>query len=53
MRESRLAVSYAQEDRVLLENSDALPYPEEENLDQIFRYRVAKPKEYLLLILKF
>ena len=38
MRESRLAVSYASEDRVLLENTDPIPYPEEQNLDAIRRY---------------
>ena len=37
MRESRLALSYASEDRILLDKAEDIPYPQLENLDLILR----------------
>ena len=38
MRESRLALSYASEDRILLDKTEDIPYPQLQNLDSILRY---------------
>lgn len=37
MREGRLALSYASEDRILLDKSEDIPYPDLENLDAVIR----------------
>jgi len=37
MRESRLAVSYATEDRILLDKCDDVPYPDLQQLDAVLR----------------
>ncbi|XP_023336482.1 uncharacterized protein LOC111707587 isoform X2 [Eurytemora carolleeae] len=37
MRESRLALSYASEDRILLDKAEDIPYPQLENLDSVLR----------------
>ena len=37
MRGSRLELSHASEDRILLEGSEPIPYPDLEDLDAILR----------------